>query len=143
MKKMAVVSLAALAAVVIVGFAVGGLANVFQARAAKDEATIAISNAGQQCVAKTSEPYMEGKRNKPVTWNISDPTGCLPTGAEVEVRFNGTVFYFSDKAKNRTQIRKLVQPFARRGKPPYHYEVWAVGGGTDYKMEDPELEIIQ
>jgi hypothetical protein len=145
MMKKPVALAAAVGGVLVVGLAFGGLAIVFQAKAAKDEGVITLSKkADGTCAATTDPPKMEGMRNKHVKWDIYDPSACLPDGAEVEVRFGATVFWFSSKAKNRTEIKKLIQPFARTGPPPYKYEVWKVGGtGGDYRMEDPELEIIQ
>jgi hypothetical protein len=147
MNRIAKISTAVVVGVVVVGFAVGGLANVFQAGSDKDEAVTTIRRDGARCLATTTvngtDQAMEGKRNHRVRWQMNDPDRCLPEGAEVELRFDGTVFWFTNRGKGRAEIKKLVQPFARVGRPPYVYKVWAVGGGTDYEMEDPELEIIQ
>ena len=143
MKKVALIVVAVLGAAVLIGFAFGGLTNVFGARAAADHGVITITNVGGKCVAETKPELMQGKRNKKVDWEIRD--SCkLPADVEVEVRFiNGTPFWFSNTGKGKVAIDKLIQPFARVGRPYYKYEVWAVGPGTEYKMEDPELEIVQ
>jgi hypothetical protein len=147
MKKRIAIPLAALGGVVVIGFVAGGLANVIGPRTGRDEATILIQARDGQCAATTTvqgiDQGMQGKRNHRVHWQINDPGGCLPDNWEVELRFDGTVFWFTPNAKGRAEIRKLIQPFARVGPPPYQYKVWAVGDDQEYMMEDPELEIIQ
>ena len=131
--------------VIAVAFAFG-LRNVFRLR--DMETVITISKHGGRCVAVTRDRRLEGYRWKTVSWKIVDSSPpCLPPGAEVELRFEGDDSPFlTSKPKDRTEIKRRVVPWARVKKSdsyrPYRYKVWAVNGGTNYEMEDPELEIV-
>jgi hypothetical protein len=144
MKTKAIVAAGAVG-LLAVGFAFG-LANVF--REEDTEAVINISpGTTGQCVANTvPEEPLQGHRWKNVTWTINDPRSCLPADTEVELRFEGddSPFYVK-KPKHKTEIKRHVKFWARIKSSadyvPYRYKVWAVNG-TEYVMEDPELEIV-
>jgi hypothetical protein len=144
MKTKAIVAVTAVG-LIAVGFAFG-LANVFQ-----DDDTEAVINISSgitgQCVANTvpKEP-LQAHRWKNVIWTISDPSSCLPAETEVELRFEGddSPFYVN-KPKHKAEIKRKVKFWARvktaAGYVPYRYKIWAVNG-TEYVMQDPELEIV-
>jgi hypothetical protein len=146
MKTRAIIAVTAVG-LIGVGFAFG-LANVF--RDDDTEAVIKIARAatGGQCAATTypEEPPLRGHRWKNVIWRIEDPSSCLTGETEVELRFEGddSPFYVK-KPKHKTEIKRRVKFWARvktsADYVPYKYKVWAVNG-TEYEMEDPELEIV-
>jgi hypothetical protein len=142
MKRVAVISVAVVAAALVIGFAIGGLANIFDE---PSRAVITISGTRGSCVAKTDPPRMLAARFQAVHWEIRDSLPCLPENVEVELRFtNGRplLWFVADKAKGKRAIENRIQPFAPNRKQ-YQYKVWAVGPGVEYEMEDPVLEIAQ
>jgi hypothetical protein len=149
MTKKAIVAAGVGLGAVAVGFAFG-LGNVFRVRRSKAVITIMRGPDGR-CTADTQPDPLPGYRWKHTTWRMqeSDPQNpCLPAAAEVELRFENddSPFILNRRPRHKTEIKARVSPFARVKKDesyvPYRYKVWAVGGGTDYVMEDPDLEIV-
>jgi hypothetical protein len=142
MKRVAVISVAVVAAPVVIGLAFFGLANIF---GEPKRAVITISGASGKCVALTDPQTLYADRFDRVHWEIRDPTPCLPENVEVEVRFadgRPLLWLIADRARGKRAIENRIQPFVPKGKR-YQYKVWAVGPSGDYEMEDPVLEIAQ
>jgi hypothetical protein len=104
-------------------------------------AVIQISVHEGRCRSHT-EPYtVKVKPSDSIEWDVVDDGKAL-NGASIELRFDRDNSPLSHKRpKNTGKIQDKAKRRVKAG--VYKYEVWYVGAdGTDYPMEDPEIEIV-
>lgn len=103
-------------------------------------AVIRISVEDGRCRSHTIPYKVRVKQSDPVEWKVVDDTKALH-GGSIELRFDHDDSPLSHKRpKHAGKIREKAKPKAKPG--VYKYEVWYIGAdGTDYVMEDPEIEI--
>ena len=103
-------------------------------------AVISITIEGGRCMSSTRPNKLRARHSDSIEWEIVDEANAL-NGGSIELRFDRDESPLSQKRpKNKHKIHESVRPQVKAGL--YKYEVWHVGAdGTDYMMEDPELEI--
>lgn len=124
---------------------VGGVAGSFLGYIALNrllrvrEAVIAVTADNGRCTSRTRPARLKAKRLNAIHWRIDDPDECL-NDAGVELRFSRED---SPVTKRRPRGRRSISDRVVLVRPRvYEYKVWYVAAnGTEYEMEDPELQI--
>ena len=113
---------------------------------ATKEACIVITSENGRYVSTTDPQKLPVRVLDSVLWHINEPEGGIGAEAVVELRFkNDDSPLFrkvpkDDKKPGKRKIRDTVRPGTKRPES-YCYEVWYVLGTTEYRMEDPEIQV--